>query len=140
MNKFLMSVLAFALTGAAFGSGFTCEDTNDAGYRVKYYNQVSTGTRNPGVLIISDADADPSTQLVAKGSEISKSNRANTVRYTVDGSQMDLKQAILQVSFKEGREILAANETVEGQLILVAQDGSRDVLNLVCTRYLKGAE
>ena len=120
------------LTSNAFGSGFKCDGE---GYSVQYYNQVDPqlGTRNPAALIVS---SEAGTLLVRKGGAIRKNTRANTTQYVVEGNrQLDADTAILQIAFKEGVEVLAKGETVDGQLILV-QDGQRIVFELSCARYL----
>lgn len=126
------------VAGSSFASGFKCEDVNGDGFRVKLFNRTTGGTRVPSKLVISHTEASPATLLVASDSEISKSNRANVVRYTVDGSEMNLDTAILQIRFLEGRDSIAKGETAEGQLILVDHEGNREVSHLVCERYLKG--
>ncbi len=137
MKKNIVSVFAVSalvLCTSVFASGFKCE-SND-GYNVKLFNNVdpTQGTRTPAALVVSN---DEGTLLVRKGADISKTNRLNTVRYTAEGSRkVDADQVILQISFKEGLEVLADGETADGQLILV-KDGDREVKDLVCSRYLK---
>ena len=135
MKNVIFGVLALAAS-ASFASGFRCE--SEEGFKVKLYNQTKSGTRVPSKLIVSHENASPATLLVADGSEITKTNRLNTVRYTVDGSDMNLHQVILQIKFKEGQETIREGEVVEGQLILVDEEGSREVSDLACERYLKG--
>jgi len=136
MKSTIISVFAMAamvLSGTVFASGFTCE-AND-GYNAKVFNNVNPtkGTRTPAALIISNEEG---TLLVRKDAEIKKNNRLNTVQYVVEGSRKaDADQVILQISFKEGREVLEAGDTADGQLILV-KDGVREVKQVVCTRYL----
>lgn len=137
MKALILSVVTFAslalLPTTAHASGFLCEGE---GYTVKLFNQTDA-TRTPAVLVVSKSDEQPSTLLRRAGTEIHKSNRANTVSYSVEGSRkLNADKAILQISFKEGRETLAAGESVPAQLILV-QDDNRDVVQLSCERYLK---
>lgn len=133
-NYMGLVVIGLVVASSAFASGFKCE--GDSGYRVKLYNHRNTETRVPAKMIISHEDA--GTLLVADESEISKTNRANTVRYTVDGNRkIQAEQAILQIAFKEGRETLGKGKTAEGQLILVG-DEDREVFDLTCVRYLVG--
>ncbi len=130
MNK--MVVVGLLIGTAAFGSGFKCE--GDLGYSVKLFNKTGA-TRVPAVLIVSQQGL--GTLLKATGTDIRKYNRSNTVQYVVDGNeQLNADQVILQISFKEGRETLTANEVASGQLILV-KDGEREVISLSCERYLK---
>lgn len=134
-NLFVVVAVAFAST-SAMASGFRCAGD---GYNVKLYNKTAGGTRIPAVFILSHEDASPATLLRRGEGEISKSNRLNTVRYTVDGnSKVGAETVILQISFKEGVEVLEAGEEVPGQLILVNEDGDREVTHLTCERYLKG--
>jgi len=132
----LLTALAFGIFGtAAFADGFKCVG-EDSDYNVKLFNKVmpEDGTRNPAVLVISDAHG---TLLVRRDSDISKTNRQNTVRYTVDGSRkLGADTAILQVRFKQGREVIEEGDTRPGQLILIT-DGEKEVLELSCERYLK---
>jgi hypothetical protein len=126
------AALALAQT-SAFASGFQCEGE---GYNVKLYNRTDA-TRTPAVLVVSQDGASPATVLRRSGEAIHKSNRANTVRYTVEGTRkINADSVILQISFKEGREVLEDGETTAGQLILVRDDG-KDVVDLTCSRYLK---
>jgi hypothetical protein len=130
---FFGSVAVFTLAQTAMASGFQCEGD---GYNVKLYNRTDA-TRTPAVLVVSQEDASPATLLKRSGDEISKTNRANTVRYTVEGNRkIDADSVILQIAFKEGREVLADGETADGQLILV-RDGAKQVIDLTCSRYLK---
>jgi len=135
--KVTLTTLSFALLAflqaPAFASGFQCEGE---GYTVKLFNRTDS-TRTPAVLVIGQADATPSTLLRRKGAEIHKVNRTNSVQYVVDGSRrLNADKAILQVSFKEGRDTIEEGESVPGQLILV-QDEDRTVVELTCERYLK---
>ncbi len=135
MKNFGMFVLAFGLvSGSAMASGFRCEGE---GYNVKMYNLTSGATRKPAVLVLSHEDASPKTLLTAKGSEIRKHNRVTSVQYVTDGVAMDLDSVILQISFKEGKEVIAEGDVINGQLILVGEDKSREVVRLSCERYLK---
>ena len=137
-NLVIVAAVAFAGT-SAMASGFKCQDTKDMGYNVKLFNKTVGGTRIPAVFILSNADASPSTLLRRGEGEISKSNRLNTVRYTVHGnSKVAADTVILQISFKEGLEVLSAGEEVDGQLILAQDSGDREVIALTCERYLKG--
>lgn len=133
-NTMKVLVVSFLVVGAgAFASGFKCEGSE---YSVKLFNKLDA-TRTPAVLVVSVNRDGIGTLITAKGSEISKTNRLNTVRYTVDAAEAFAKQAILQISFKEGRETLEEGEVVSGQLILVQEDGSREVTDLECSRYKK---
>ncbi len=136
--KALVLTIAIALAGSnAMASGFKCQE-ND-GYAVKLFNKTVGGTRIPAKMIVSHSDASPATLLVRGEGEISKSNRLNTVRYTVDGNaKVGADQVILQIHFKEGQETLEAGEEVDGQLILAQESGEREVVALTCARYLKG--
>ncbi len=133
----LTIVSLFLGASAAQASGFRCEGGD--GFAVKLFNHTNA-TRTPAKLIVSHGDADPSTLLVRSDEEISKSNRLSTVRYTVDGNaKIGAETVILQINFKEGSEVLEAGEVVPGQLILIDENGHRDVTALECERYLKGA-
>lgn len=137
MNKLVLSAMVIGLVGSsAFASGFRCSGGD--GYQVKLYNETQTETRIPSVMVVSHTEASPATLLVARGSDIRKTNRLNTVRYTVDGSDMRADKVILQINFKEGRETLEEGEEVPGQLIIVERNGDRSVVELDCARYLKG--
>ena len=128
--------LGFAGT-SAFADGFRCEGDSST-LRVKLYNQVQPekGTRNPATMVISDAHQ--GTLLVASGDEIRKHNRQNTVQYVVEGNKkLGAETAILQVAFKQGRETIAEGDEVDGQLILVSEEGDREVFELSCARYKK---
>jgi len=132
--KRIVAVTALTIGMGAFASGFRCAGE---GYTVKMFNHISPeeGTRTPAALII--ASEEEGTLLVRKGSEIRKNNRRNTVQYVVRGNRrLGADRAILQVAFKEGRETLEDGETVDGQLILQA-DEDREVVKLSCERYLK---
>lgn len=133
----LITAVVISVFGtAAFADGFKCEAL-ESGYNVKLFNHVhpELGTRTPAALIVSDVDA--GTLLVRKGDDISKTNRKNTVRYTVEGSRkLGADTAILQVTFKQGKEVIAAGDVRPGQLILIA-DGEKEVHELSCERYLK---
>ncbi|MBI1859391.1 MAG: hypothetical protein HYR96_00540 [Deltaproteobacteria bacterium] len=136
MKTMITIGLAIALSGSAYASGFKC--TSDEGLNVKLFNHVDplSGTRTPAVLVIS-SDAQ-GTLIVRKDTEITKHNRANTVQYVVDGSEkVGAETAILQIRFKEGREVLEAREVTAAQLILVSEDNDRSVIALECERYLK---
>ena len=130
----LLTGFTVALIGTgAFASGFRCN--GDMGYSVKLFNYTVGETRTPAVMIISQDDE--GTLLRRTGSEIRKHNRTNTIQYVVEGSRkLDSDTAILQISFREGREVLEEGETADGQLILI-KDGDRGVFGLVCERYLK---
>ncbi len=135
MKNFGMFVLAFALvSGSAMASGFKC---GGEGYNVKMYNLTSGATRKPAVLVLSHDHASPKTLLTAKGSDIRKHNKVTSVQYVTDGASMDLAKVILQVSFKEGQEVIAKGDVIDGQLILVGEDKTREVIGLTCERYLK---
>ncbi len=136
INMLSIGLLVAVSSTGAFASGFRC--TSENGFAVKLYNHTTGATRTPSLLVVSHGDADPSTLLTRKGSEIRKNNRVNSVQYVVEGNRkIDADTVILQVSYKEGRENLEAGETVNGQLILVS-DGNRQVVKLECERYLKG--
>lgn len=134
MRKMLIIILT--ASSAVFGSGFKCESPD--GLRVKLFNNVEStaGTRTPAALVISgDLDG---TLLVRTGTSISKRIRAHSVQYTVQGtSRLGASAAILQIPFREGRETLSAGETIGGQLILLFEDGDKEVVTLECVRYLK---
>lgn len=132
----LIAIATLVLAGNANASGFKCEGK---GYNVKLYNKTVGGTRIPSKFILSHVDADPRTLLTRSEGQIRKHNNANTVQYVVNGnSTVGAETVILQISFKEGLETLEAGEEVPGQLILVEEDGSREVTRLSCERYLKG--
>lgn len=136
MKTVLTITVAIALSFAAFGSGFKCESSN--GLSVKMFNNIdpASGTRTPAILVVS-SDAD-GTFLVRKGAEIRKHNRVNTVQYVVEGSKASgVETAILQIRFKEGREVLEAEAIADAQLVLITQAGDRVVESLECARYLK---
>lgn len=133
----LMAIVTLALATNAQASGFKCEGKD--GYNVKLFNRTVGGTRVPSKFILSHQDADPRTLLTRGESEIRKHNRLNTVQYAVHGnSKVAAETVILQINFKEGKEVLEAGEEVPGQLILVDEDGGREVNSLTCERYLKG--
>ncbi len=138
-TSFLTLAFGVALVSSgAFASGFKCESVDASGYSVKLFNHVdpNTGTRTPAAMIVSQEEE--GTLLVRKGAAIRKHNRLNTVQYGVDSTKkLGGEQAILQIRFKEGKEVLRAGETAEGQLIVVSEDGDRDVNELSCERYLK---
>jgi hypothetical protein len=140
VNLGMITLLFLGLGSSAFASGFKCESVHSRqAYTVRLYNHVSptTGTRVPAVLVISEEEQ--GTLLVRKNGEISKHVRANSVQYVVNGNErLGVERAILQIAFREGREVLAAGESVDGQLILVREDGGRSVTDLTCSRYLKG--
>ena len=130
MNK--MVGVGLMVGTAAFGSGFKCD--GDLGYSVKLFNKTDA-TRVPAVLVVSQKGL--GTLLRAESEEIRKHNRANTVQYVVEGNeQLNADQVVLQITFKEGRETLAAGEEAPGQLILV-KGADREVIDLSCERYLK---
>lgn len=133
MKTAIILGLAMAFSGTVFASGFKCESAD--GLNVKLFNHVdpNTGTRIPAVLVIS---YEQGTLLVRRQYEIKKINRRNTVQYVVNGRGLDANTAILQIRFKEGREVLAEGERAEGQLILVDY-GDKQVIALDCERYLK---
>lgn len=136
MKSLFISLFAVGLVSSgAFASGFACEGE---GFTVRLNNHVFGATRTPAALIVSHEDVSPRTLISKFGEQINKTNRKNTVQYSVSASSMDLKKAILQVSFKEGREVLEDGEVTDGQLILVAYDGSKEVVELDCSRRLKG--
>lgn len=136
MKTTTVAALAVFATGLSYGSGFKCESAG--GVNVKVFNHVhpQNGTRRPAALVISTDDE--GTLLVRKDDEIRKNNRRHTAQYVVDGRQgLGAETVILQIRFKEGREVLEEGETVEGQLILVGDEGSKEVIALECARYLK---
>lgn len=136
----LLTIVTLAFASNAEASGFKCTESEDAshGYNVKLFNKTTGATRTPSKLILSHSDAYPRTLLVRSADAISKTNRLNTVRYTVEGNAKTAStEVILQVAFKEGSETLLEGEVVPGQLIFVYDD-SREVIQLDCERYLKG--
>lgn len=120
------------LSSSVFASGFRCESPD--GYRVKIFNHThaDAGTRVPAVLVVSHKDS--GTLLSAKGTEISKRNLSNVVQYSADGTGKGLSKVVVQIAFKEGREVLAEGERAYGTLIL-AQGASRQTSRLTCSRY-----
>ena len=120
------------LSSSVFASGFRCESPD--GYRVKIYNHTHAdeGTRVPAVLVVSHQDA--GTLLTATGAQISKRNLSNVVQYSAEGTKAGLSKVVVQIAFKEGREILAEGERAYGTLIL-AQGAKRQTSRLVCSRY-----
>ncbi len=136
MKNLGMFVVALSLvSGSAMASGFKC---TGEGYNVKMFNLTSGATRKPAVLVVSHDDASPKTLLTAKGSQIRKHNKVTSVQYVTDATSLEaMSKLILQVSFKEGVEVIAEGDIVNGQLILVGVDGTRDVAELACERYLK---
>lgn len=131
----LATILALAPT-AAFASGFKCQ--GDEGYRAKLFNYVDpeSGTRTPAFFVLSSALQ--GTLLTRDADEIRKTNRLNTVRYSVDGSaELNSDKVILQIRFLEAQEELAAGETAPAQLIFVKGE-ERQVYPMTCVRYLKG--
>lgn len=132
----LLAIVTLALATNAQASGFKCEGN---GYSAKLFNKTTGGTRIPAKFILSHEDASPRTLLSRGEGEISKSNNVNTVKYVVHGNtKVSADTVILQINFKEGLETLEAGEQVSGSLILVNEDGSREVSRLTCERYLKG--
>lgn len=140
MNTSVRFVLALALGflgTAAHADGFKCEG-NDSTLNVKIFNHVrpELGTRTPAKLIVSDLRQ--GTLVTRSTDQIRKHNRVSTVQYVVDGNeQIGAETVILQVAFKAGREVIAAGEERDGQLILVDAEGDRTVYELTCKRYLK---
>ncbi len=134
MKSVIKLVLAsvVGLSSSVFASGFRCESPD--GYRVKIYNHThaEAGTRVPAVLVVSHENT--GTLLTAKGAEISKRNLSNVVQYSAEGSRAGLSKVIVQIAFKEGREVLAEGEHAYGTLIL-AQGASRQTSRLTCSRY-----
>lgn len=130
----IVAVIAGLFGAPAFASGFRCESRD--GVNVKVYNHINPqdGTRVPAVFVVS-TDA-KGTILVAKGKEISKKLLTRVTQYSVESRKAGLEHVILQVYFKEGRDYLAKNERVKGNLIYGAA-GVRQVKPLVCSRYLK---
>lgn len=137
MKNFLFIVVAvFAVGSQAFASGFACAD--DSGNRVKIYNHLNPedGTRLPAVFVLSNKNI--GTLLVAKGEQISKRNHTEVVQYAVRGNALlGVDYVVVQIQFKEGRQVLAKGATVPGNLILAKQDGRRSVTKLRCQRYTK---
>lgn len=132
----LFAVAIFALATNAQASGFRCEGE---GYSAKLYNKTIEATRTPSRLVVSHEDANPHTLLVRTGEEIRKHNRLNSVQYVVDGNgKVGAETVILQINYKEGVEVLENGEEVQGQLILLSEGESREVIQLTCERYLKG--
>lgn len=132
-----LASMAMVVGTAAFGSGYKCTGTDFTGteWSVKMYNHTSVETRVPSVLVISNEDQ--GTLLLRKDLEIKKANRRNTVQFVVEGNRkIDSDSVIFQVTHKEGRETLEEGEVVSGQLILV-KEGSKQVIDLECSRYLK---
>jgi hypothetical protein len=131
-----LGLMASLASTQAFASGFLC--TSKDGLRVKLFNHVdpTSGTRTPAAMVISDETS--GTLLVRKGEEIRKQNRSKTVRYAVDGNNsLNAVTVVVQIHFKEGREVLAEGESADGELILIAEDAGRNVFDLTCERYLK---
>lgn len=131
----ICALLLGCMENSAFASGFRCDGAD--GYSIKLFNHIDaeSGTRTPAVLVISHGS--DGTVLVRKGEQIRKHIRTSTVQYIVEGSRkLDADLAILQISFREGMDVLEAGETVEGQLIL-DRDGAKSVTELTCSRYLK---
>jgi len=134
INTKIVVALFAVISTASFASGFRCEGE---GYAVKMYNKTTGGTRVPAKMVISHEDASPTTLLVADGEDIHKKNRVNSVQYITDGnSRIGAETVILQVAFKEGRDVIEAGDVVDGQLILTTAFG-KEVASLVCERYLK---
>lgn len=128
-NKLLIGLMALVSAGS-FASGFKCEGDQ---YSVKLFNKTVDGTRIPAVMVVSEKEH--GTLFRASGSEIRKVNRINSVQYIVN---MDEDKYILQVAFKEGKETLEEGESVDGQLIMILEDGDSKVVEpLECVRYLK---
>lgn len=139
MKTYLLKTLSLSLilSGLSFASGYTCmsEATSKGKWVVKLFNHTHIETRVPAVLVV--ANDEEGTVLRRFDDEIEKLNRRNTVQYVVEGNRKaDADLVIFQVAHKEGRETLREGQEVNGQLILVRED-DKDVIELVCTRYLK---
>ena len=136
MKSLTIIGVALAISSSVFASGFKCK--SEDGINVKLFNNVNStdGTRTPAVFVVSTEES--GTLMVRRDSEIRKHNRANTVQYVTDGSDSVLaNKTILQIRFKEGREVLEEGQIADAQLILISEDGDRRVTALDCTRYLK---
>ncbi len=128
-----LAILFSFASGSALASGFRCQSAD--GYSVKEYDHTNPhdGTRVPAVLVVSSATE--GTLLVAHNKEIRKHNRVNSIQYVVDGNeQLNADTVIFQVMYKPGQDV--SEKGVAGELVLV-KDGTRDLTDLQCERYLK---
>ena len=137
MKNFLIIVVAvFGVGSQSFASGFSCAD--NSGNRVKIYNHLSPedGTRLPAIFVLSKKNI--GTVLVAKGEQISKRNHTRVVQYAVRGNALvGVDYVVVQIQFKEGRQVLAKGASVPGSLVLAQRDGRKSVTTLRCQRYTK---
>ena len=128
--KLVVSLIVLVASASLYASGWNCKN-QDARYpRAKLYNS-TTNPRVPAAFVVSDSSG---TVLSARGSEISKRNLSNGVRYSANDGDVS---AVLFVKHREGADApLAEGEEVYGKLVVVGEDG-RDTYDMWCARYLK---
>ena len=135
MNKAIGMILVVAMgfSTSVFASGFKCE--SEDGLRVKLCNSTHQETRTPAVLIISNQEE--GTLLVQRDDSILKVNRDNSTLYTTLGSEkLGASLVLLEIEFKEGRDVVRAGTAVQGRLFLISESDEQ-LVNLDCVRYLK---
>jgi len=132
----LVTASSIFLASTAHASGFNCEEAGGLRVILRNHTRAETGgTRTPAVLIIEDTDG--VRILVRLDTEIRKHIRENTTQYVAVGNNaLGADRVIFQVPFRDGVDVLEADQELDGQLILV-RGTERSVFELNCTRYLK---
>ena len=152
LTKLLIGSM-MVMSTAAFADGFVC--SSESGLNVKVYNKTSAeeGTRNAGVMIISDSNVSDGKKTIARfqadngvlnnaGASYAadvdlRFNDSNLKGRNIGGTKFGfLKQINLDVDFLYSQPV-EKGATLKGTLTLIKRNGDSNEIELTCTRYLK---
>jgi hypothetical protein len=158
LKSSILSLALVATLGAApsaFADGFVCE-TLSGDLHVRVYNktQPSAGTRNAGVMVLSDPTVSQGRKTIAtfhrtkntlsNHSSVYESEVDLRVRESARGGEMisgtrlkHLDSIILDIEFSYADPI-RLGETTTAEMTLIKRNGKKIRRNLKCVRYLKG--
>jgi hypothetical protein len=153
MNKLLLTIAMVLVANSAKADGFLCE-TMDGALKVKAFNEVQPeeGTRNPAIMILSDANVQAGRKTIATfessqtlgGSSVHyvakvdlRYNNSNTKGEYLLGTRLgELKKIVLDVDFTYAQPVRRGQE-VEGLITATKRNGEVIEQEVVCERYLK---
>ena len=150
----LAAVIALGFSATAKADGFVCQ-ANDGTLTVKVYNHTHAedGVRNASVMVLSDPRVSDGLHTIARFTADNtrltntgatfvadvdlRYNDSNRSGEYVAGTRLGYVDTFtLYVDFSYAAPVAAESE-MEGTLVVSKRNGTKDSLDMTCTRYLK---
>lgn len=154
MKSLFLMVLTILLCNASYADGFICAD-KEGSLTVKVFNHVSPelGTRRGAVMVLSNPQGELGKKTLAVFRESNKVlfNSGSTYISYIDykheeSSQLsqeivetkidEIYSLVLDIKFDYNHPVLPG-QNVDGELVVVKNNGDKIFVDLSCRRYLK---